>query len=112
MKNVQDGISRPLGSLEIQEIKVATVFRDTLYKTIDPGLGIKCLVYKMASLMSYVIYHTKLDIKGFVCIFVIADSLTKLLPVLFMIVLLPYYALFYSFNCNIHELFWLVILLS
>ena len=78
-------------------------------KTIDPGFGIKCLVYKMVSLMSYVMYHTKTDIKGFVSIFVKVDSLTKLLPGLFMIVLLPYYALFYSFNCHIHELFWLVI---
>ena len=68
-----------------------------------------CVLYKMVSLMSYVMYHTKSDIKGFVCIFVIVDSLTKLLPGLFMIVLLPYYALFYSFNCHIHELFWLVI---
>ena len=78
-------------------------------KTIDPGLGIKCLVYTMDSLMSHVMYHTKSDIKGFVCIFVIVDSLTKLLPGLFMIVFLPYYVLFYSFNCYIHELFWLVI---
>ena len=31
LKNVQDGISRPLGSQEIQETKVATVSRDTLY---------------------------------------------------------------------------------
>ena len=31
IENVQDGISRPLGSREIQEIKVATVLRDTLY---------------------------------------------------------------------------------
>ena len=59
--------------------------------------------------MSYVMHHTKSDIKGFVCIFVLVDSLTKLLPDLFMIVLLPYYALFHSFNCHIHEIFWLVI---
>ena len=78
-------------------------------KAIDPGLGIICLVYKMVSLMSYIMYHTKSDKKGFVCIFVIVDSLTKLLPGVFMIVLFPYYALFYSFNCHIHELFWLVI---
>ena len=67
-------------------------------KILDLGLGIKCLVYKMVSLMSYVMYHTKSDIKGFVCIFVIVDRLTKLLPGLFMIVLLSYYALSYSFN--------------
>ena len=30
LKNAQDGISRPLGSREIEEIKVATVLRDTL----------------------------------------------------------------------------------
>ena len=30
LKNVQDGISRPLKSREIQETKVATVLRDTL----------------------------------------------------------------------------------
>ena len=47
-------------------------------KTIDSGLGIKCLVYKNPSLMSYVMYYTKSDIKGFVCIFVIVDSLTKM----------------------------------
>ena len=63
-------------------------------KTIDPGFGNKRLVYKMVSLMSYVMYYTKSDIKGFVYIFVIVDSLTKLLPGLFMIFLLPYYALF------------------
>ena len=44
--------------------------------------------------MAYVMYPTKSDIKGFVCIFVIVDRLTKLLPGLFMIVLLSYYALF------------------
>ena len=58
--------------------------------------------------MSYVMYHTKSDMKGFVCIFVIVDRLTKLLPGLSMIVLLSYYALFYSFNSHIHELFWLI----
>ena len=31
MKNVQYGISRPLGSREIQETEVDTVMRDTLY---------------------------------------------------------------------------------
>ena len=31
LKNVQDGISRPLGSREIQKTKVETVFWDTLY---------------------------------------------------------------------------------
>jgi hypothetical protein len=30
LKNVQDGFSKPLGSREIQETKVATVLRDTL----------------------------------------------------------------------------------
>ena len=30
-KNVQDGISRPLGSREIQKTKVSNVLRDTLY---------------------------------------------------------------------------------
>ena len=53
-------------------------------KTIDPGLGIKCLVYNMVSLMSYVNYHTKPDIKGFVSLFVIVVSLTKLSPGLFI----------------------------
>ena len=66
-------------------------------KILDLGLGIKFLVYKMVSFMSYVMYQTKSDIKRLVCIFVI-----------FMIVLLSYYALFYSFNCHIHELFWLI----
>ena len=31
LKNVQDGISRPLGSREIHKTKVETVLRDTLY---------------------------------------------------------------------------------
>ena len=31
LKNVQDEISRPLGSREIQKTKVETVLRDTLY---------------------------------------------------------------------------------
>ena len=66
----------------------------------------------MVSLMSYVMHHTKPHKEGFVCISVIVYSLTKQLPGLFMIVLLPYYGLFYSFNCHIHELFWLVIQLS
>ena len=35
LKNVQDGISRPLGSREIQETKVATVLRDTLYLVVE-----------------------------------------------------------------------------
>ena len=48
----------------------------------------KCIVYKMVSFMSYVMYHTKLDIKGFVCLLV--------LPGLFMNVSLPYYTLFYN----------------
>ena len=78
------------------------------YKTIDLCLGIS-FVYKMVSLMSYEMYHTKSDIKGVVCKFVIVDRLTKLLPGLSMIVLFSYYALFYSFDCHIHELFWLVI---
>ena len=59
--------------------------------TIDPGLRIKCLVY----IVSYVMNHTESDIKGFVCIFLILDNLTKLLPGVFMIVLFHYYALFY-----------------
>ena len=57
--------------------------------------------------MAYVIYYIKSEIKGFVCIFVIVDSLTKLLPGLFMVVLLPSYELFFRFNCHFHELFWL-----
>ena len=73
-----------------------------IIKTIDSGLGIKCLVSKMVILMSYVMHQTKSDIKEFVCIFVKVDRLTKLLPGLFMIVLLGYYALFHSFNYHIH----------
>ena len=38
-------------------------------KTIESGLGIKCVLYKMVSLTSYEMYHTKSDIKGFVCRF-------------------------------------------
>ena len=62
----------------------------------------------MVSLMFYVIYHTKSDIKGFVCTFGIVNRITKLLSGLFMIVLLSYYELFYSFNCHMHESFWLI----
>ena len=62
----------------------------------------------MVSLLPYVMYHTKSDIKEFVRIFVIVDRLTKLLPGLSMVVLLSHYVLFYSFNCHIHELFWLI----
>ena len=54
----------------------------------------------MVSLMSYVMYHTKSDIKVFDCMPVIVNSLTKLLPASFMIVLLLSYALFCSFNCT------------
>ena len=53
----------------------------------------KCIVYKMVNLMSYVMYHTKLDIKGFVYLLVIADSLTKPLLGLFMNVSLLYVVL-------------------
>ena len=43
LKNVQDGISRPLASREIQEIKVATVLRDTLYLLVVPvSKDVKC----------------------------------------------------------------------
>ena len=38
----------------------------------------------------------------------IVYRLKKLLPGLFMNVLSSYYVLFYSFNCHIHELFWLI----
>ena len=55
-----------------------------LIKAIDSGLGIKCLVSKIVNLMFYVMYHTKSDIKGFVWMFVIVDSLTKRLPGLLM----------------------------
>ena len=35
LKNVQDGISKPLGSREILKTKVETVLWDTLYKSIE-----------------------------------------------------------------------------
>ena len=35
LKNVQDGVSRPLGGQEIQKTKVGTVLPDTLYKARD-----------------------------------------------------------------------------
>ena len=60
-----------------------------------------CVMYKMVSLMSYVMYHTKSDITGFACVFVILDSLTKLLPGLFMIVLLPFYVVSMRHQCKI-----------
>ena len=56
-----------------------------------------CILYTIVSLLSYVMFHTKSDIKGFVCILVIVDSLTKLLPGLFMIVLLLFYTVSYTF---------------
>ena len=37
MKNVQDEISRPQGSREIQRTKVGNVLRDTLYESIIVG---------------------------------------------------------------------------
>ena len=39
----------------------------------------------MASLMSYVMYHIKTDIKGFLCIFVIIDRLMLCFIVLIVI---------------------------
>ena len=54
-------------------------------KTINSGLGIKSLVYKMVSLMSYVMYHIQSDIKEFVCIFVIIDRLMLCFIVLIVI---------------------------
>ena len=68
-------------------VKFEIICYQPIDKTINSGLEIKCLVYKMVSLLSYVIYNKKWDIKGFVGIFMIFDSLTKLLPDIFMIVL-------------------------
>ena len=34
--------------------------KSPINKTIDPGLGIKCLVYKMVSLVSYKIRHKRI----------------------------------------------------
>ena len=42
---------------------------DNTFDSFDSGLGIKCLVYKMVCLMSYVMYHSKSDIKGFVFVY-------------------------------------------
>ena len=39
LKNVQDEISRPLGSREIQKTKVETVLWDTLYQLIGLKTG-------------------------------------------------------------------------
>ena len=58
---------------------------DKTIDSFDSDLGIKCLVYKMVSLMSYVMYHIKSDIKGFVCIFVIIDRLMRCFIVLIVI---------------------------
>ena len=41
LKNVQDGISRPLGSREIQKTKVETVLWDTLYQNMREQAGAK-----------------------------------------------------------------------
>ena len=49
----------------------------------------------MVSLMCYVMYHAKSDVKGFVCICVIVDRLTKLLLGLFMIVSSYYFTMHY-----------------
>ena len=55
----------------------------------------------------------KSDIKGFVCIFVIVDSLTRLLPGLFMmIVLWPNYALFYRIQMEYPKPFYIAFLPS
>ena len=45
--------------------------------------------------------------KGFICIFVIVEAY-KTVTWLIYDCLIFYYALFYSFNCHIHELFWLI----
>ena len=74
-------------------------------KTIDSGLGIKCLVSKMVILMSYVMHQTKSDIKD---LSVYLWKLIGLQTGSFMIVILAYYALFYSFYCHTHELLWLI----
>ena len=50
---------------------LAFVFKCPTNKTIDSVLGNKCFVYKMVSLMFYIMY-------------VIVDSLPRLLPGLFM----------------------------
>ena len=69
-------------------------------ETIDSGLGIKCPVYKMVSIIFYVMYHIKSDIKGVVCIFVKVDNLTNLLSGLSYDCLIPAYELL-SFFCHI-----------
>ena len=55
-------------------------------------LNVLCIRW---SVLPYVMYHTKSDIEGFVCIFVIVNSLTNMLSGFFTVVLLPNYALFY-----------------
>ena len=49
-------------------------------KIINSGLVIKCLVYKMVSFTSYVMYHIKSDIKGFVRVTWFMDDSRTLLP--------------------------------
>ena len=43
LKNVQDGISRPLGSREIRKTKVGTVLVNTLYYCLETPFEIKPL---------------------------------------------------------------------
>ena len=40
-------------------VKFEIICYQPIDKTINSGLEIKCLVYKMVSLLSYVIYHKK-----------------------------------------------------
>ena len=54
----------------------------------------------MVDLLSYVMYHTKSDIKEVVCIFVKVDNLTNLLSGLSYDCLIPAYELL-SFFCHI-----------
>ena len=55
LKNVQDGISRPLGSQEIQKTKVEHVLLDTLYDVITiPLVGLRGVIGAMDNVQSFV----------------------------------------------------------
>ena len=51
LKNVQDGISRPQGSREIQKTKAERVLRDTLY-ILEQTASVSKLLYAMINIVT------------------------------------------------------------
>ena len=62
LKNVQDEISRPLGSREIQKTKVETVLRDTLYFLVFKEWGIWTSLHTNFQTQNFIFMNMKQDI--------------------------------------------------